>query len=149
MKILSWNCRGISRPTIGHGLRALIKTNSPDVLFLSETKSPPSLVTSILNRLGFYLMTLVAPTGTSGVLVLAWRLGVELESFLSNQNNISAWCFFDPPQIVPGFCPVFMALLILLSSQPSGTLSLLLVGILLVLGFVLVILTLFLTNLKN
>ena len=75
----------------------MIRTNSPDVLFLFETKSPPSLVTSILNRLGFYLMTLIAPTGTNGGLVLAWRLGVELESFLSNKNNIFTWCFSDPP----------------------------------------------------
>ena len=97
MKILSWNCRGISRPAAVRGLRALIRTNSPNVLFLFETKSPSSLVTSILNRLGFYLMTLVAPTGTNGGLVPAWRLGVELESFLSNKNNISTWCFNDPP----------------------------------------------------
>jgi exonuclease III len=97
MKILSWNCRGISRPTAIRGLRALIRVNSPDVLYLSKTKSYPSLVSSILNRLGFYLMNHVASIGTYGGLVLAWRLGVELECFLTNQNNISAWCFSDPP----------------------------------------------------
>ncbi|XP_059450878.1 uncharacterized protein LOC132181647 [Corylus avellana] len=97
MKILSWNCRGISRPAAVRGLRALIRANSPDVLFLSETKTSPSQVSSILNRLGFYLMTQVASIGSSGGLVLAWRLGVELESFLTNKNNITAWCYSDPP----------------------------------------------------
>jgi hypothetical protein len=97
MKILSWNYRGLSRPAAVRGLRALIRVNSPDVLFLFETKSSPSLVSSILNHLGFYLMNHVAPIGTCGGLVLAWRLGVELECFPTNQNNISAWCFSDPP----------------------------------------------------
>ena len=71
MKILSLNCRGISRPTAVHGLRALIRANSPDFLFLFETKSSLSLVSSILNHLGFYLMTHVAPIGPSDGLVLA------------------------------------------------------------------------------
>jgi hypothetical protein len=97
MKILSWNYRGISRPAAVRGLRALIRANNPDILFLSETKSPPSLVSYILNQLGYYSMTHVAPIGSCGGLVLTWRLGVELECFLTNRNNISAWCFSDPP----------------------------------------------------
>jgi hypothetical protein len=42
-------------------------------------------------------MTQVAPIGTSGGLVLSWRLGVDLECFVTNKNNFSAWCFSDPP----------------------------------------------------
>jgi exonuclease III len=90
MKILSWSSRGISLPIAVHSLRALIRFNSHDVLFLSETKSFPSFVSSILNRLGYYLMTHVAPIDFSGGLVLALRLGVKLECFLTNQNNIFA-----------------------------------------------------------
>jgi hypothetical protein len=75
------------------GLRALIRANSLDVLFISETKISPSLVSPTLNHLGFYLMTHLAPSGTCDGHVLAWRLGVELESFISNKNNISAWCY--------------------------------------------------------
>jgi hypothetical protein len=97
MKLISWNCRGISRPAAVRGLRALIRANNPDILFLSETKSSPSLVSSILNQLGYFAMTHVAPIGTCGGLVLTWRLGVELECFLTNRNIISAWCFSDPP----------------------------------------------------
>jgi exonuclease III len=97
MKIVSWNYRGIFHPAAVCGLRALIRANNPNILFLSETESPPSLVSYILNHLGFYSMTHVAPIASSGGLVLAWRLGVELESFLTNKNNISARCYFDTP----------------------------------------------------
>ena len=41
-------------------------------------------------------MTHVAPIGTCGGFVLAWRVGVELESFIFNKN-ITFWCYFDPP----------------------------------------------------
>jgi hypothetical protein len=75
----------------------LFRENNHDVLFLSETKSPPPQITSILNRLGFFLMIQFAPIGSSGGLVLTWRPGVELECFISNKHNISAWCYSDPP----------------------------------------------------
>jgi hypothetical protein len=96
MKILSWNCRGLSRPAVVQTLRRLIRDQSPDVLFLSETKIPPQ-VSATLNRLGFFLLTQVAASGSSGGLVLTWRPGVDLECFISNSNNISAWCYSDPP----------------------------------------------------
>jgi hypothetical protein len=97
MKLLSWNCKGISRTVAVRWLRALIRANNPNILFLFETKSSPSLISFILNRLGYYSMTHVAPIGSCGGLVLAWRLGVELEFFLTNGNNISAWYYSDPP----------------------------------------------------
>ena len=43
-------------------------------------------------------MTQVAASGSSGGLVLSWRPGVDLECFISNTNNISVWCYSDPPQ---------------------------------------------------
>ena len=97
MKILSWNCRGLSRPFAVRHLRLLIRDNSPDVLFLSETKSSPPQVNSILNRLGFFLVTQFVPVGSSGGLVLSWRPGVELDCFITNKHNILAWCYSDPP----------------------------------------------------
>jgi hypothetical protein len=52
-------------------------------------------------------MTHVAPIGSCDGLVLDWRLGVELECFLTNKNNISAWCYSDPPTALE-FCLVYM-----------------------------------------
>jgi len=37
------------------------------------------------------------PYGSKGGLVLAWKLGVDLECFQTNVNAISAWCYSDPP----------------------------------------------------
>jgi hypothetical protein len=39
----------------------------------------------------------VAPTSSSGGLVLFWQPRMDLECFVTNKNNISLWCFFDPP----------------------------------------------------
>jgi hypothetical protein len=43
-------------------------------------------------------MTQVAASSSSGGLVLPWRPGVDLECFTSNKNNISVWCYSNPPQ---------------------------------------------------
>ena len=56
MRILSWNCRGLSRPAMVLTLRRLILNQSPDIIFLSKTKIPPQVSTT-LNRLGFFLMS--------------------------------------------------------------------------------------------
>ena len=98
MKILSWNCRGLNRPATVHTLRRLIRDQSPDILFLSETKISPPQVSATLNRLGFFLLTQVAASGTGGGLVLYWRPGVVLECFSSNKNHITSWCYSDPLQ---------------------------------------------------
>jgi exonuclease III len=90
MKILSWNCKGLSRPAVVQTLRRLIRDQSPNVLFLSKNKTSPHQVSVSLNRLGFFLMTQVATSGSSGGLVLSWGPGVDLECFISNSNNISA-----------------------------------------------------------
>jgi exonuclease III len=96
MKILAWNCRGLTRPAAVRSLRMLIRDNSPDLLFLSKTKASPSQVSAILNSLGFFFLSQVLPIGSSGGLVLSWRPGIDLECFITNKHNISAWIFSDP-----------------------------------------------------
>ena len=66
MKILSWNCRGLSRAFAICSLRDKIRTHSPDVLSLSETKLQPTHVTVILNSLGFFMMLHTSPSGSKG-----------------------------------------------------------------------------------
>jgi hypothetical protein len=70
MKLLPWNYIGISRLAVVCGLRALIRANNPDILSFSETKSPPFLVSSNLNQLGFFSMTHVVLL----VLLVVWFL---------------------------------------------------------------------------
>jgi ribonuclease HI len=97
MKILSWNCRGLSRASAIRSLRGKIRTHSPDVLFLSETKLQPSHASVILNSLGFFMMSHAPPSGSKGGLLLAWRHGVDLACVSSSVNTITAWCYSDPP----------------------------------------------------
>jgi hypothetical protein len=97
MKTLAWNCRGLTRPSAIRSLRVQVRKHSPDVLFLSETKTLPSVASNILNNLGYYSLVHVPPVGSKGGLLLAWRNGVDLECFATNKNNISAWCYSDPP----------------------------------------------------
>ena len=108
MKILSWNWRGLHRPAAVQTLRRSIRDQSPDILFHSKTEISPPQVSAALNRLGFFLMTQVAASGTSDGLVLSWRPGVDLECFTSNKNNITDWCYYDPPNPL-GFFLVYMA----------------------------------------
>jgi exonuclease III len=109
MKTLAWNCRGLSRPSAIRSLRNKVRNHSPDDIFLSETKTSPSIASNILHSLGFYSIVHVPPIGSKGGLLLAWRSRVELECFVTIKFTITAWCYSDPPQTIPGFYLVFMA----------------------------------------
>jgi hypothetical protein len=97
MKLIAWNCRGLARASTIRSLRAKVRKHSPDILYLFETKIPPSAACIILNGLEFFSMVHAPPYGSKGGLVLAWKLGVDLECFQINVNIISVWCYSDPP----------------------------------------------------
>jgi hypothetical protein len=98
MKLLAWNCRRLTCASAIQSLRVKVKKYFPDVMYLSETKATHAAACIIVNNLVFFffLMAHVPPVGTKGGLLLAWRLGVELECFITNVNTISAWCYSDP-----------------------------------------------------
>jgi hypothetical protein len=108
MKILSWNCRGLSRPSAVRSLRALIRENSPEILFLSETKSSPLkfLLSSIpLVSFSFAKLLLLAPKvalPSLGDLVLIWNV--------SSQTRITFQLGASLTPLIPhGFSLVYMA----------------------------------------
>jgi exonuclease III len=43
MKVISWNCRGLGSKTKEEAMRALIKTENPDILLIQETKLEENL----------------------------------------------------------------------------------------------------------
>ncbi|GLT70736.1 hypothetical protein SLA2020_427960 [Shorea laevis] len=96
MKILSWNCKGLTGAFAIYSLKVKVRKLSFDIMFLTETKIDPTVACNILNNLGFFLMAHVPPSGFKGRLLLAWRHGVELECFLTDVNIVSAWCYSDP-----------------------------------------------------
>ena len=97
IKLLAWNCRGLTRAFVVHSLRGKIQKHSPKILFLSETKTHSADAIVILNSLGYFLMLHVSPIGSKGGLLLASCQGMDLECFLSTINTINAWYYFDPP----------------------------------------------------
>jgi hypothetical protein len=98
MKILAWNCRGLARgPTIC-ALRALIRAQHPDLLFLSKTKVLCSRFQPSLFGLGFSAWLEVPPSGLQGGLYMAWKHGVDVELVRINKNCISCLVFSEPSQ---------------------------------------------------
>lgn len=49
MKLLAWNCRGLSRASAICSLRGKVRKHSPDIVFLFETKTQPLSAATILN----------------------------------------------------------------------------------------------------
>lgn len=95
MRFTIWNCCGMARPAATRSLRALERKFYSDILFLSETKVY-SLAT-LLVQLGFVNFVEWPSNGRKGGLVLAWKLGVDLEVMMCNENMINAIIYSDPP----------------------------------------------------
>ncbi|XP_025702728.1 uncharacterized protein [Arachis hypogaea] len=89
MKILMWNCRGLGRPLTVHNLKGIIRSHSPEIVFLCETKNPSRSVEQKLRGCGFKDWSLVNPEGTAGGLVIAWKEGLEVTVINSNHFFIA------------------------------------------------------------
>jgi exonuclease III len=96
MKILSWNCRGLGKPSAVRDLRQLIKTHQPDLIFLSETKLQKS---DFLLRnksfgntfLNFVVDCTISPRNRSGGLALFWSNNVNVSIIGYNNNMIDCY----------------------------------------------------------
>ncbi|KAK2449324.1 hypothetical protein QL285_008530 [Trifolium repens] len=73
MKILSWNCRGLSTPSAIPNLRTIAQDNQPDILFLSETLSKSQAMERIRVSLKFNSCLSIDVEGRSGGLSVMWR----------------------------------------------------------------------------
>ncbi|XP_060968359.1 uncharacterized protein LOC133035935 [Cannabis sativa] len=79
MRCLSWNYRGLRRPTTERSLRGLIRENDADFLFLSKTKVSTEFMVQLLNRLGFVNSCCIPAEGTAGGFCVAWRVVVQVD----------------------------------------------------------------------
>lgn len=75
MNALIWNARGMGKPSAFHELRRMIADNSPDVLFICETKLKGGKKDVWRIKLGFDGWFRVDAEGASGGLILAWTKG--------------------------------------------------------------------------
>nr|POE89502.1 hypothetical protein CFP56_43297 [Quercus suber] len=97
MRTLAWNCRGAGRAPTVRALKAFIREESPDVVFIAESKSKSRRIEKIFSSIGFVDKFCVDPAGKSRGLAIFWEAGVDLESVYSDKNVIASLVYFDPP----------------------------------------------------
>ncbi|KAK9288102.1 hypothetical protein L1049_016549 [Liquidambar formosana] len=97
MIVLSWNCRGLARPSAVRNLWALVRDLHPDIVFLAETKVKDAKVTRTLSDLGFPNLVSVPPINLAGGLCLGWRNGIEIEVITFNNFLINVLVYSAPP----------------------------------------------------
>ncbi|XP_062011862.1 uncharacterized protein LOC133728462 [Rosa rugosa] len=106
MNVLSWNCQGIGNPWTVNGLKGLIALNSPDVIFLCETKCTVHEMTKVKVAVGFQNAFTVPcrifrqPNGRlsrAGGLCLLWKEGwdVALSTYSNNHIDVLVGCVGD------------------------------------------------------
>ena len=73
MKLISWNIRGCSNPRKWKALNRKLKQESPDILFLQETKFSFGILLKIKDRIwkGSQVMAIDA-AGQSGGIAILW-----------------------------------------------------------------------------
>lgn len=85
MRILSWNCRGLGGTSTVSQLRASLRLNLPDIIFLCETKQPCSFVAKVISKLHFNdRWDTVEPDGRKGGMLVAWTQNVEVKQIRKN-----------------------------------------------------------------
>ncbi|XP_058782838.1 uncharacterized protein LOC131657458 [Vicia villosa] len=89
MKILSWNCRGLSNPRAIPNLRQLTQKHHPDVLFLSETLAKKQKLESVRVTLKFDSCLTVDVVGRSGGLAVLWKYTVTCNVVNYSRNFIN------------------------------------------------------------
>ncbi|XP_060972669.1 uncharacterized protein LOC133038517 [Cannabis sativa] len=95
MKILSWNVRGLGKPSAFRHLRLLVKEQSPHVLFLMETKLGPNVISRFRNVLHFNNGLEVPRVGLGGGLLLLWKDDIDVSILNYNTNVID--CYIASP----------------------------------------------------
>jgi exonuclease III len=106
MKILSWNCRGLGKPSAVRDLRQIIKAHQPDIIFLTETKFQSSDFSTRTNSFGnsysnFVVDCTMSPRNRSDGLALFWSNNVNItiigyntnmiDCYLGSTNNDNLW----------------------------------------------------------
>jgi len=90
MRTLAWNCQGAGRASTVKALKALIRDESPDVVFIVESKSKSHRIERIRSSIGFVDKFSVDPVGKSGGLAIFWKASVDLEIVYFDKNVIAS-----------------------------------------------------------
>uniref|UniRef100_A0A803PQ85 Reverse transcriptase zinc-binding domain-containing protein n=1 Tax=Cannabis sativa TaxID=3483 RepID=A0A803PQ85_CANSA len=77
-------------------LKSLIRSRSPDFIFMTELKVDATSFVRTLHSLHFYFHIIVLAVGIASGIILAWKIGFEFECIACSQNHISGIVFSDP-----------------------------------------------------
>ncbi|XP_060962046.1 uncharacterized protein LOC115719437 [Cannabis sativa] len=97
MRGVAWNCRGLGQTSTVRELKSLIRSRSPDFVFISELKVDATTLVRTLKSLHFYFNITVPPVGTAGGIILAWKIGFSFECISCSGNQISGLVYSDAP----------------------------------------------------
>jgi exonuclease III len=89
MKILSWNCRGLSNPSAILNLRNLARGHQPDILILSETLSKNQHMEHICVSLKYNSCLAIDVEGHSGGLAVMWKDTISCRVMNYTRNFIN------------------------------------------------------------
>lgn len=86
--VIFWNCRGLGSPSSVNSLQSLVRKYSPEVLFLSETKSNSKEIQRLQNKLCFDKSVCFEAQGRAGGLVVFWKEDVELNIIETHEHYV-------------------------------------------------------------
>ncbi|GAU39678.1 hypothetical protein TSUD_320910 [Trifolium subterraneum] len=89
MIILSWNCRGLSVPSVIPNLRNIAQGNRLDILFLAETLSKAHKMEKIRVMLQYDSCISIEVEGRSGGLAVMWKDSVKCRVLNYSRNFIN------------------------------------------------------------
>ena len=89
MRALCWNCRGICKASIVRALKAQIKGERPDIIFLCETKATNSRMKVVMEKLRFSNKVVIDAKGASGNLTMMWKSNRIIKVLEYNKNLIA------------------------------------------------------------
>ena len=109
MRILGWNCQGICNASTARALRATIRAQNPDFVFLCETKVfDDDRLKKLAVSIGFSEQLIVNAKGKASGVCLLWSSALDVEVLEFNSQTIAvvvndvlcSWAligFYGPP----------------------------------------------------
>jgi exonuclease III len=89
MRILEWNRWGICNASTVRALRALIRVQNPEILFLCETKASESRIKKVVSSIGFADHIAIGPKGRAGGICMIWANLLNVEVLEFNPNLVA------------------------------------------------------------